>query len=453
VKYRVAERRVEGSGGYGLAVPAASVGTEVRPRQFIERGRLLAAELREAVWDWETLARGPGRMLYRYRGGVWRPDGDQAVQAVVAQLMGDDYRPTHAYNVIEATAALAPRTITDEPLPDLINFRNGLLYLPTLELLPHSPDVPSLNQLPHDWEPGAAAPRAERFMQEVFPTQAAQLGWEMLGYAMYDGNPLQKAALLLGEGANGKGEYLRIVEAVLGGDNIAAVPLQTLGENRFAAAELFGKLANIAGDLPSAYVTNTATFKKLTGGDVVHAERKFRDPFTFTARAFPMFSANEVPGSEDASYGYLRRWVVVPFAGRFGPSDEPGLTETLAAEAPGIIVRAVEALGEVLARGAFVEPEAVAEAKEDFARFIDPVRAFCEETLRPLPDAIATRHDVYAVYKEWTEEEGIGALSQKRFTPRLRSAMEAIGWGFVETRVGGQRQWEHVKLRRLPVRY
>jgi putative DNA primase/helicase len=429
------------------AVVAAVAG-----RRYVVKGEgLQAAQLREAVHDQLILARGPGRLLYRYHSGVWRPDGDDAVHAVVADLMRDDYRPGHARNVIEATAALAPRRIDDEPVPGVINFRNGLLVLESMELVPHDPDVPSVNQVPHDWNPDAEAPRAEQFMAEVFPADAIELGWELLGYGLYDGNPLQKAALLQGDGENGKGEFLRLCQSVYGRDNYAAVPLQTLGENRFAAAELFGKLANIAGDLPSAYVSNTATFKKLTGEDSIHAERKFRDPFTFTARAFPIFSANEVPGSEDASHGYLRRWVVVPFPNRFPPeAREPGLTDRLASEAEGVLVRAVGALGNVLTRGGFSEPRSTQEAFEDFARYLDPVRSFLTEELTPSPDAMLDRILLYQVYRRWAQDEGIGVLSAKKFTPRLRAAAKALGWQLGQTKVRGERKWEHVALRDRP---
>ena len=42
---------------------------------------------------------------------------------------------------------------------------------------------------------------------------------------------------------------LKLITALLGEVNVSHVPLQLLTENRFAIAELFGKLANVCGDL------------------------------------------------------------------------------------------------------------------------------------------------------------------------------------------------------------
>ena len=53
----------------------------------------------------------------------------------------------------------------------------------------------------------------------------------------------------MGRGRNGKTVFLNVLQALAGSDNISSVPLQVLAENRFAAAELVGKLGNICGDI------------------------------------------------------------------------------------------------------------------------------------------------------------------------------------------------------------
>ena len=78
---------------------------------------------------------------------------------------------------------------------------------------------------------------------------------------------------------------LRLVTALLGLENCSAVTLHDLVSNRFRAAELYGRLANIAGDLDGGWLTSTAMFKMVTGGDTIGAERKFGQPFSFTPAA------------------------------------------------------------------------------------------------------------------------------------------------------------------------
>ncbi|MFZ1177387.1 MAG: phage/plasmid primase, P4 family [Mycobacterium sp.] len=172
--------------------------------------------------------------------------------------------------------------ITGEPRPDHINTLNAMVDWRTGALLPHSPDYLSTVQLPVEYDEKAECPAFETFLTQVLPpdcytpTEDSPQGfiWELIGYTMYSGNPLHIAILLRGIGRNGKGTLIRVLKALLGGNNTSAVGLHDLTENRFRTATLYGKLANLAGDLDSKWINNTAAFKAITGGDTVQAEEK-----------------------------------------------------------------------------------------------------------------------------------------------------------------------------------
>src|SRR5205807_62228 len=108
-------------------------------------------------------------------------------------------------------------------------------------------------------------------------------------------SPLQRAVLLNGTGANGKSVFIRLLQALVGLANVTARSLQELELNRFAKADLFGKLVNLYADLPETALKSTGTFKILTGGDPVTAERKFQQPFTFIPYAKHVYSCNRIP--------------------------------------------------------------------------------------------------------------------------------------------------------------
>ena len=68
----------------------------------------------------------------------------------------------------------------------------------------------------------------------------------------------------------------------------------------------------------------------MTGGDPIHAERKYGQPFTFTSFALPIFSANEPPLSSDQSQAWFDRWVIVPMEASIAPeARDPGLGDKL----------------------------------------------------------------------------------------------------------------------------
>lgn len=206
-------------------------------------------------------------------------------------------------------------TIDDgPPHPHVLNFRNGMLDWETGGFADwHDPNWFSTVQLGVDWNPAATCPRYDRWIKQVLPEDCGDFIDEVTGYLMLSGNPLHKAFLLKGSGRNGKGTFLRIHTALLGQENCASVPLQTMGENGFAVANLHMKLANVAGDLDNRHVEQTNVFKVVTGQDECYAERKNQQPFRFTAWAVPIFSANQIPTTSDTSQGYLSRWEVIPF--------------------------------------------------------------------------------------------------------------------------------------------
>lgn len=123
----------------------------------------------------------------------------------------------------------------------------------------------------------------------------------------------QRSLLLVGAGENGKSVYLSLATALIGRDNISTRTLHELAENRFAAADLFGKLANISADISATELREVDLFKRLTGEDRITAERKYSPAFDFTPYARLLFSGQEVPPSHDASHAYQRRWMVLRF--------------------------------------------------------------------------------------------------------------------------------------------
>ena len=110
---------------------------------------------------------------------------------------------------------------------------------------------------------------------------------------------------------------IRLLQTLLGEDNVSNVPIQELDENRFKRAEMFGKLGNFFADLSASTIKNSSYFKMAVAGDKIDAERKHRDPFFFKPFATLVFSANSIPASYDRTHAFYRRWEIIPFPNRF----------------------------------------------------------------------------------------------------------------------------------------
>ncbi len=413
------------------------------PDRFIDRrDGLLAVTLADAVVERVQVARmalhdesDATDPLWIYRTGRWSAGGEKAVEQETVRLLGERHRHSYSRNVLDVIRADPdlPTLTSEAPHPEFINTASGMVRWSTGELVDHDPAFLSTVQVPHPWDLTATCPTVEAWLAEVLPDDGmVEFAFAVIGYLLLNGNPWHRAFLFVGSGRNGKSTMLRLIESLLGRRNCSSVPLQKLGDgHRFASAEMFMRTANVCGDLAATHLKDTSTFKQVTGGDPVFAERKMRDPFSFTWWGVPVFSANAIPGADDTSHGFLSRWEIVNFPVDLTGQVDPSIESRLIAELPGVLVRAVDSLAATMKRGDFHRPAAVTEAKAAFSRHVDQVRGYLEDSTTR--DGWTERGDIYADYKLWALRNGHGELASRKFYERLRTA------GIEESKRQGQR--------------
>jgi putative DNA primase/helicase len=388
---------------------------------FDHKDRFVPARAGVQLTHESSMRLGHDRRLWRYENGVYRPDGEDWARQRTRELVGERFRRNHLEEVIAFLRAQLP-SLGHEPAQVYIICANGLLHWRTLTLHSHTPEVVSTNQIPVKWNPKAKQPsRFLQFVKEVVPADAGLLVDEILGYALYPGNPFQKAVMLFGPGGNGKGVLLSVIRDLLGDGNVAAVSLQKLSEDRFACTDLFGKLANICGDLDARSIQHTDAFKQITGEDAVRGEHKFKNAFSFVPYALTLVAANEWPRTADQTHAWFRRWIVLPMPNRIEGTDraDPHLKARLSDEREGILLLAVAGLQRLMERQRFTLPPSVQRAGEAYRRMIDTAKAFAVETCHLDPEGSVDRAELYREYRTWCAEGGRNPLSNVNFNARL----------------------------------
>jgi P4 family phage/plasmid primase-like protien len=361
--------------------------------------------------------------LYRYRDGTWLPNGDRWIDAMTRHLLGKFF----SKHLQDETVTWLRSTHQLETRPSLryLNLPNGMLDWRTGELHPHSIELSSMIRIPVEWHPDAKCPKIEKFLHEVLLPDCIEFIEEIAGYALYPENRFQKALLLSGPGGNGKGTLLDIFHALLGDANVSSQTLHALGEDRFAVADLYGKLANICGDLDARSVERSDIFKMITGRDKVNGQHKFKDGFKFLAFCLLMFSANETPPSSDQTDGYFDRWLVVPMERRIRdtPMEVQNLIEQLATkeELEGFLVVAVEGLRRLMKRGYIEIPASVRAAGKEMREDLDTVGGFVRDCCQLGPDLWMPKADWYKGYTLWCAQNGRKAFSSTRAYKQLAS--------------------------------
>jgi len=410
---------------------------------FTDKGALVVPQLAEVIQEVGHVRTGVDGRLYRYHHGVYLPDGDLWARGQVRELLGDRCQRKYFDEVGSWLRSFEP-TVTAEPTTSVLNVANGLLDWRSGQLHPHDPEVVSTVQSPVAWDPSATCGAIDRFLAEVAPADAVDLILEVVAYVLYPGNPLRRAVLLVGSGRNGKSVLLNVLRALAGKANVSAVPLQALAENRFSAAELFGKLANISGDLDARAIRNTDLFNMATGNDAILAERKYGAAFSFVPFATFVFAANEAPISSDQTDAWFDRWLVVPFDHRIPEeSVDPHLLARLTtpAELSGLLAKAVPTLGRLLARGRFALPPSVEVAGNRYRNKLDTVRGFVAECCTVHADAWVARPVLYRQYRQWATDSGRLPVSAEKFNEHLRQACTVAG-----TTRRGSRGWSGIGL-------
>jgi putative DNA primase/helicase len=397
-----------------------------------QTGSLLALELAAAVEREAPLLLTPEHRIAAYRDGVYRLDG-LGVLSIIARLLGNDYRPSYRAAAEDVIAGalhedklIAP-TWMSEPV---LNCRNTMLDLRTLEPVEHSPDFLSLVQLPVEWDPDARCPTYEAWLDQVVGDQGPLL--EELASTMLDPTRTPtKALFAFGPSRSGKSTFLRLLKAIAGDENTTSVTLHQLADDRFAAANLYGKMLNVAADLSSKEVQDLGLFKLMTGVDMIHANRKYGHQFDFTNKALFGFSANELPQVSEGSDAYRQRVKPVKFGRSFAGNEDQSIEDRmLAEELPGILVRWVKAYRAHVERGyRYLDTDAA--VQEEFDHGSDRVRQWVAEEMEIHPveradqevpvGQFSTSTELAGSFHQWaTRNQGSG-MGRNHLKARLTS--------------------------------
>jgi putative DNA primase/helicase len=220
--------------------------------------------------------------------------------------------------------------------------------------------------------------------------------------------------------------------------------------DRFAAARLYGKLANVCPDLPGERLSGSATFKAITGCDRITAEFKYRDSFEFTPFARLLFSANRLPPTNDSSQAFFDRWLVVPFPNRFRETRREMPRSILqyrlskAHEMSGALNKALDALERIRARGRFTEPKDSAVALSRYQAANDALAAWLDEHTVASPDATILQSELHAAYASHCRQHGRQPASKQAFGRQLKALRPQSQ--AVQRRLLGRRTWMYAGI-------
>ena len=138
---------------------------------------------------------------------------------------------------------------------------------------------------------------------------------QIVGMAAVGRVYMESLIIAYGEGRNGKSTFWNTVARVLGtySGNMSADTL-TVGCKRNVKPELAeakGKRLIIAAELEEGMRLNTSVVKQMCSTDEIFAEKKYKDPFSFTPSHTLVLYTNHLPRVGANDPGTWRRLIVI----------------------------------------------------------------------------------------------------------------------------------------------
>jgi putative DNA primase/helicase len=262
---------------------------------------------------------------------------------------------------------------------------------------------------------------------------------KMVGLSAIGKVYVEALIIAYGEGRNGKSTFWNVIAKVLGtySGNISADML-TVGCRRNVKPELAeakGKRMLIAAELEEGMRLNTANVKQLCSTDEIYAEKKYKDPFSYTPTHTLVLYTNHLPKVGAIDKGTWRRLIVIPFDAKIeGSADIKNYADYLYEKAGGAILTwVIEGARKVIADNYKIEPpQKVRDAIEQYKDNNDWLGSFLHERCEVDESYSEKSGDVYNEYRIFCNQMGEYARS----TTDFYTALEVAGYERFRNRKG-----------------
>lgn len=278
-------------------------------------------------------------------------------------------------------------------------------------------------QLNFDYNPDTDAPLFHKYLNDTLPISSQLILAEIAGSVFIKNNvlKLEKIAILLGEGANGKSVFYEIFNALLGEHNVSNFSLENLADKTgYYRAMIANKLVNYASEISSKI--NPNILKQLASNEPIDARLPYGNPFVIKNYAKLIFNCNTLPETENTN-AFFRRFLIIPFEKTIAEKDQDKelANKIIQNELSGVLNWVLEGLQRLLKQKKFTESNEVERALQSYKRSSDSVLLYIEETkLKRSPTYIAIK-GLYDEYRKFCLDWDYSTVNKTQFIKKLKS--------------------------------
>ena len=185
--------------------------------------------------------------FYAYLKGCYRPLYIEEIHRWIKKILKRKFSVSKVNNTLLALRTEAFKRPEDIKNVVYLNVKNGLFDVNTYQLIAHTPEVYSINQLNVNYDSLARCDVWRQVVERIFEGDTARINLlqEYFGYCLTRETDYEKAMYLIGEGSNGKTVVLYVLEQLIGKENCSSIPLEKFNDFHYLA-RLAGKIVNIS---------------------------------------------------------------------------------------------------------------------------------------------------------------------------------------------------------------
>ena len=282
------------------------------------------------------------------------------------------------------------------------------------------------NRLPVAYHPEAPQPVTWlHFLSQLLEPEDILTLQEFIGYCFIPSTKGQKMLMLTGKGGEGKSRIGVVLRALLG-TNMKTGSVAKVETSNFARADLEHELLMLDDDMKLEALPQTNHIKAIITAELpMDLERKRQQSYQGDLYVRFIGLGNGVlQALHDRSVGFFRRQIILTTKEKDpNRKDDPYIAEKMTAEAEGIFLWALEGLHRLIANDfRFTLSQSALDnlndAVSDGNNIIDFLAS--EGYIRFRADYEASSKNLYAVYKQWCDDNALNSLSQKSFGSFLK---------------------------------
>ena len=313
----------------------------------------------------------------------------------------------------------------------LLNIKNGTLNLKTGLLEKHDRRNFCTKVIDVEYDPKTQCPNWISFINKIFMDDQELINYiqKSVGYSMTGDANLQCFYILHGNGANGKGTFIKTIMRFLGdySDSLDAKSImEKMGDEgtREEIAGLLGKRFVSVNEMKGSKSFDEALLKSMTSGadETVKVRNLYESSFNLKPTFKLWMSTNHMPKINNDDDGIWRRIRKIPFKYKFvdGDKDVNFFENKLLPEMPGILNWAIEGCLKWQQEGERI-PDVVKASVDEYRVDSDPIQRFiADECIVASSETVRVNvSDIYKVYESWCKENKEYTLSSIKFTRKM----------------------------------